>query len=258
MDAGPVDWGAGSYERIAVQLAPAAAEVVRAADPSEGERLLDIGCGTGSATIMAAERGADATGVDPSEGLLERARSQAAARGVRAEFLRGTAEEIPMPDATADVIVSSFGVIFAPDPRSAAAEIGRVAAPAARLALSAWIPGGAMGEVARMGRAAVQGEGGAAPFPWHEAEALQALLGAHGFTPTLSEQELAFTADSPEAFIDSELENHPLWVLTARAIPPERLREVRERAVEVLTERNEDPDAFRVTSRYVIATARRS
>src|SRR5215216_530293 len=86
-----VDWSIGRYEQIADQLLPAARVVVDNAAPVEGERVVDVGCGTGNASLLTAARGARVTGVDPAERLLEVARELAKQRGLDATFVSGEA-----------------------------------------------------------------------------------------------------------------------------------------------------------------------
>ena len=93
-----------------------------------GERVLDVGCGTGNAALLAAERGAGVVGVDPAGSLLELAAADAAGRGLEATFLVGDAGDLPVADESIDLVVSVFGVIFAPDAGAAAAELARVSA----------------------------------------------------------------------------------------------------------------------------------
>jgi SAM-dependent methyltransferase len=259
----PPDWSAARYERTAEQLLPAARAVVEHAVITPGERLIDVGCGTGNAALLAAERGARATGVDPAARLLDVAREQAAARGLDATFVSGDAAKLPVADGEADVVVSVFGVIFAPAAGAAARELARVTRPGGRLALSAWIPQGAIGDSVRAAREAVAralgAPPGAPPFAWHERGALARLLEPAGFTDLARHDErLAFTDRSPAAFADAELEHHPLSRATRDVLGPRgELAALRDRQVEILAAANEDPAAFRVTSRYVVATARR-
>src|SRR4051812_15054968 len=183
---GPVDWSLGRYEETASVLRPAAAAVVAAATPRPGEHVVDIGTGTGTAALLVAQRGARVTGVDPAPRLLAVAEGEAeAARLKTARFLPGDAGALPVPDATADAVVSSFGVTFAPDAAAAAAEMDRVLRPYGRIALSAWIPEGAIASFVRVGRSAVQEALGTPPppepFPWHERAAVARLLEPYGF-----------------------------------------------------------------------------
>jgi SAM-dependent methyltransferase len=242
---------------------PAARLVVDRAAPVAGERVVDVGCGTGNAALLAAERGARVTGVDPAARLLGVARAEAAARGLDAEFFEGDAGSLPLPDDEADLVVSVFGVIFAPDPQVAAAEMARVLAPDGRIVISAWIPEGAISAVNRLSREAVaralELPPAPPPFAWHEQDALEGLLGPHGFDVSLEEATISFTGPSPREYLQAEAESHPM-ALAGRAVLEPRGEDgaLLASMLEVLEEANEDPGAFRVTSRYVIATARRS
>jgi SAM-dependent methyltransferase len=256
-----MDWGLGHYERTAEQLLPAAEALVDAAAPREGERVVDLGCGTGNVALLAAERGARVTGIDPAERLLEVAAERAREAGLDVAFLPGEASSIPLEDGAADLLVSVFGVIFASDPEAAAAEMARVITPGGRIVISAWIPGGPISEAMRVGREAVDRAlgtpPGPPPFAWHEQGELEDLLSPHGFTLDLEEREIAFTATSPQQYVADEVRDHPLRVAAAAALGPEETEAVNRRTVEIFEAANEEPAAFRVTSRYVIGTARR-
>jgi SAM-dependent methyltransferase len=258
-----MDWGIGNYERIAVELAPAAQAAIDAADPRAGERVVDVGCGTGNAALLAAERGALVTGVDPSPRLLQSARAEAAARGLEIAYVEGEAAVLPLADTHADAVTSVFGAIFAPDALAAAAEMARVTSARGRIVLCAWIPSGALFEVTRLRRealaAATDTPPGSPPFAWHTPDALKEAFGPLGFAVEAAEHTLAFTAASPREFLASELSDHPMW-LSARATlePEEKMDALSARALEIYASANEDPDGFRVTSDYVVATLRRT
>jgi len=257
-----MDWSLGKYEHTAARLLPAARVVVDRAVPVEGERVVDVGCGTGNAALLAAACGARATGVDPAPRLLEVAREQAAARGLDATFALGEAAALPLEDGDADVVLSVFGVIFAPDAPDAAAEMSRVTAPAGRIVLSAWVPEGAISDAVRVAqeavRRAVGAPAGPPPFAWHDRDALAGLLAPHGFEVAVEEERLAFTATSPRDYLDAESTNHPLAVAGRAVLAPRGEAEaLRDRMLSIYEAANEDPDSFRVTSRYVVATARR-
>jgi len=255
------DWSIGHYEDTAAQLAPVARVVVERAAPAAGEHVVDIGTGTGNAALLAAERGARVTGVDPASRLLEVARVAAVDRGLEATFVSGEAASLPLPDGEADVVVSVFGVIFAPDPQAAAAEMARVSAPRGRIVFSAWIPGGTVSAAVRAAGEAVRdalgGPAPPAPFRWHEHDALAGLFGPHGFEIALDEHSVAFTADSPQAYLERQAE-HPA-AIAARAVLEPRGEDgpLVARMLAIYEAGNEDPAAFRVTSRYVVVTATR-
>lgn len=259
----PVDWGAGSYERMAEQLFGAARVVIDRAAPSRWEHVLDVGCGTGNAALLAAERGVRATGVDPAQRLLDVAAADAAARGLEASFVRGEAEALPLPDASASVVVSVFGVVFARDARATIDELARVAAPSGRIVLSAWPPEGALAEVARLrGELLANATGapaGPPPFAWHDGDALAEAFGPLGFSVVVHEQRLAFTDRSAREFLDSEIGDHPMWVAARAELEPRgEMPAARDRALEIFEAANEEPLRFRVTSSYIVATISRA
>ena len=249
------DWSIGCYERTAAQLLPAAEAVVARAAPLAGKRVVDVGCGTGNAALVAAARGARVTGVDPAPRLLEVARAEAAARRLEVAFVRGDAAALPLEDASADAVLSVFGVIFAPDVEAAAAELTRVAHDGP-IVLSAWIPGGPISQLISLGNEALGAPPGPPPFPWHEREALERLFHPHGLGVEVEEHLLAITGSSPSDYLDAEIESHPLFVAERRILERHRLDgDVRMRRLSVLEAANEDPSGFRVTRRYVVATA---
>jgi SAM-dependent methyltransferase len=241
-----MDWGNGRYEDAAPSLLPAAKVLVDRAAPRHGEYLLDLGCGTGNVALMVAALGVRVTGIDPSERLLELAAAEAARRGLKASFVEGEAASMPVVGRSVDVLVSCFGLIFAPDPAEAVAEIDRVVDPRGRILFTAWIPDGPIGNAMKIGRR--NAPPGPPPFSWHDPDALEQLLGPHGFQPELERHALSFTGDSPEGYFERDIEQHPTWAGDAEA---------RAEALALLTAENEDPGGFRVTSEYVVVTARR-
>jgi ubiquinone/menaquinone biosynthesis C-methylase UbiE len=256
-----LDWGAGHYESTAEQILPAARAVVEAAAIGTDERVLDLGCGTGNAALLAAEHTGRVTGVDPAPRLLQVARARAASDGKKVDFLPGDAASLPAGDASMDVILSVFAVIFAPDPGGAAREMSRVLAPSGRMVLSAWIPAGAMFEMTSAAAGAVRQAVGAPapePFAWHDRDALASLLEPYGFSVDAGQHSLEFSASSAQQFLDQETQNHPLAVAGLRILAQlGQAQALRARLLAILENGNEDPTSFRVTSRYVVATARR-
>jgi SAM-dependent methyltransferase len=75
-------------------------------------RVLDIACGTGNVTLPLARRGTTVTGLDMTPHLLEEARARAACEGLNIRFDEGFAEALPYPDASFDIVVSMFGIMF--------------------------------------------------------------------------------------------------------------------------------------------------
>ncbi|HEX3706758.1 MAG TPA: class I SAM-dependent methyltransferase [Mycobacteriales bacterium] len=255
-----LDWGIGEYEQTASELEPVAGIVVDHVDVKPGERALDLGCGTGNAALALARAGAVVTAVDPAPRLLEVTRSRAATEALTLDVREGEAATIPLGDHSADVIVSVFAVIFAPDPPAAMAEMARVLAPGGRIVLTAWIPGYGMGQAyAALGTYLSEELGLPTPparFAWHDRGVLTGLAEPHGFDVSLDEVSIAFRAESPEAQVELDATAHPMWLDTLAQVRDAGGDEqvMRERVTVALHDINEDPAAFRTTSRYVIAT----
>ena len=98
--------------------------------------MLDIGTGSGGIALLAARAGAVVTGIDIAPDGVARAQERAREEGLRATFDVGDAQSLPYGDASFDVVLSAFGVIFAPDQRRAADEIARVCRRGGRLGLT--------------------------------------------------------------------------------------------------------------------------
>jgi SAM-dependent methyltransferase len=174
-----VMWGAGPFERVEPNLGDMHAAVVGRAAPQPGEQLLDIGCGTGGAAFLAAETGADVTGVDLSPVLIETARARAAERGLELRCDAGDAEKLPYEDASFDVVTSTVGIMFAPGQESAASELARVTRPGGRTVVASWIWEGTGGGLFRV-MAPFQPPpppGLPNPFDWGREDVVERLLG---------------------------------------------------------------------------------
>ncbi len=159
--------------------------------------------------------------------------------------------------------MSVFAVNFAPDAAAAAAEMSRVVTAEGRIILSVWIPQGTMLEFASAAGEAVRQALGAPPppppFAWHDRNALSVLLAPHGFTAEVEEHSLSFTDTSPAAYLDGESRDHPMAAAGLAVLEGLGQAEVlSDRLLQILIAGNEHPAAFRTTSRYIVATARRA
>ena len=170
-------WTAGDYGRIAVGFASGAAEFIARLQLSQGERVLDVACGTGNLTLPAARAGALATGIDIAPNLVAEAITNAAAEDLAVRFEVGDAEALPGATASFDTVVSMFGVMFAPHPERAAAELLRVTTRGGRIGLANWTPSSFVGQMLRTLGAYVQPAAGmASPLEWGVAEVVRERL----------------------------------------------------------------------------------
>jgi SAM-dependent methyltransferase len=211
-------WGVGRYEDTAAELEPMAEVAVAALGLSGGERVLDVACGTGNAAAVAAAAGAQVTGLDTSERLLQVARG----RVPDGEFVLGDAARMPFADGEFDAAVSVVGVMFATPAERAAAEIARVVRPGGRVAITAWLPHGPVSEVAELMRAAaarVRPPDGPPPVDWGDRSELDRLLGAYG-TLEVTEHEMPDSDLAPEEKWDRRERLHPMWIRARALLEP--------------------------------------
>ncbi len=172
-------WSAGDFARIGSRLQIVGETLCEAADIHAGDRVIDVAAGNGNGALAAARRFARVVAVDYVPALLEAGRRRAEADGLDVEFRLGDAEALPCEDASFDVALSSFGVMFAPDHARAARELARVVRPGGRIALACWTPRGFVGEMFRLIAGHVPPPPGLAPPAlWGTEEHLHALFGA--------------------------------------------------------------------------------
>jgi SAM-dependent methyltransferase len=143
-------WATGDFAEVArLTLWPVGERLVQRVGVGRHEDVLDVACGTGNAALRAAQAGGRTTGVDLTPELFDAGRALAAEAGVDIAWVEGDAEDLPFEDASFDVVLSTFGVMFAPRHRVAATEIARVLRPEGRLGLASWTPEGASGRMFR-------------------------------------------------------------------------------------------------------------
>jgi len=141
-------WAAGDYATIAERdLWPIGERIVRRVGVRPDDEVLDVGCGTGNAALRAAQAGGRVTGVDLTPELFAHGRRLAAHAGVDVAWVPGDAEALPFEDARFDIVLSTFGCMFAPRHDVAAREMARVLRTGGRLGVCSWTPDSKVGRV---------------------------------------------------------------------------------------------------------------
>ena len=254
-----MDWGDGTYELTAQQLMPASERAVALCAPRVGEKVMDLGCGTGNATILLAESGATIVGVDPTPRLLGVATERVRDAGFAAEFILAGAEKLPFADSSFDALVSVFALIFTPDPPAAAREIDRVLTRDSRAVITSWLPAGAFFSIGAIRRRFMIEVGALAadaptPFPWSDTATVANLFGPLGFELTANVGSIEFSSTSVAEYAQ-QYEVNPLMTDARRFLEPAgRWEEMTAEIVRTLGEFNEDAGAFKATSPYVLYT----
>jgi SAM-dependent methyltransferase len=140
-------WSAGDYDRISAGFRHEARAFVERLALTPEQNVLDAACGSGNLTIPAARTGARVTGFDLVSSLLDDAAKWAAREGLEIRLDQGTVEELPYADAEFDVVLSMFGLMFAPRPDRVLVELARVTRPGGRVALANWTRSGFIGRL---------------------------------------------------------------------------------------------------------------
>lgn len=140
-------WSSGDYAVIGSRLQIVGEHLAEAADVRANERVLDVAAGNGNATLAAARRFARVTSTDYVDALLKKGAARAAADGLDVAFEVADAEALPYEDGSFDVVLSTFGVMFTPEPVKAAAEMKRVVRSGGRIGLANWTPDGFIGQL---------------------------------------------------------------------------------------------------------------
>jgi SAM-dependent methyltransferase len=172
-------WAEGDFARIGLSQTIVGELLCEAADVLPGDRVLDVACGAGNAALAAARRFAKVTGLDFVPALLDHARERSRAELLDdMEWIEGDAEKLPFEDGSFDVVMSTFGVMFAPNQRKAAAELLRVCRPGGRIAMANWTLDGFVGQLfATTARHVPLPPGLDPPMLWGTEERLRELWG---------------------------------------------------------------------------------
>ena len=196
-------WASGDYAVIGTTLQIVGEQLAEACDLRWDERVLDVAAGNGNATLAAARRGCRVTSTDYVPGLLERGAARARAEGLNAAFETADAEALPYDAASFDVVLSTFGVMFAPDQAKAASEMARVCRPGGRIGLANWTPEGFIGQLFKtLGRHLPPPAGVQPPSRWGVESALHEMFGDSAQSIAVTKRMFNFRYRSAAHFVE--------------------------------------------------------
>ncbi len=140
-------WASGDFAVVGTTLQIVGENLAEAADIRAGERVLDVAAGNGNATLAAARRFADVVSTDYVPSLLEKGRTRARAEALPVLFEVADVEALPYNDGDFDVVLSTYGAMFAPDHAATAREMLRVTRGGGRIGMANWTPEGFIGRL---------------------------------------------------------------------------------------------------------------
>jgi ubiquinone/menaquinone biosynthesis C-methylase UbiE len=196
-------WASGDYAVIGTTLQLVGELLAEACDLRCDERVLDVAAGNGNATLAAARRGCKVTSTDYVAALLERGEDRARAERLDVIFQVADAEALPFEDASFDVVLSTFGVMFTPDQPKAAAELARVCRPGGRIGLANWTPEGFIGQMFKtLGRHVPPPAGAQPPSLWGSEAHLHSLFDERAVSIEVTRRLFNFRYRSAAHFIE--------------------------------------------------------
>jgi ubiquinone/menaquinone biosynthesis C-methylase UbiE len=195
-------WGSGDYAVIGTTLQIVGERLCEAVDLRSNQRVLDVAAGNGNATLAAARRFADVVSTDYVAALLERGRERAKADRLPVAFQQADAENLPFAEASFDVVLSTFGVMFTPNQEQAANELVRVCRPGGKIGLANWTPEGFIGKLFKtIGKYVPPAPGVRSPSLWGSKAHLDTLFGSKA-SVAVDSRNFAFRYKSPKHWLD--------------------------------------------------------
>jgi SAM-dependent methyltransferase len=196
-------WATGNFHRIGVSQVVVGERLVRAVGLRAGQQVLDVAAGAGNTSLAAARRFGEVIASDYVPDLLGTAARRAEAEGLPLKTEVADAQNLPYDDASFDVVLTTFGAMFAPDQDKTAGELLRVLKPGGKLGMANWTPTGFIGQLFALGtRHAPPPPGLNPPSRWGTGEGLQELLGSRGASLEIRERETDFVYPSPAYMLE--------------------------------------------------------
>jgi ubiquinone/menaquinone biosynthesis C-methylase UbiE len=196
-------WSSGDYAIVGTTLQIVGEQLCESLDLRSGQKVLDVAAGNGNVSLAAARRWCDVVSMDYVPSLLERGRLRAEAEGFSIKFKEADAEALSLPDASFDVVVSTFGVMFTPNQDKAAAELLRVCKSGGKIGLANWTPEGFIGQLFKtLGKYLPPPAGAKSPALWGTEARIKEMFGLSAASIKAERRNFNFRYRSPEHFLD--------------------------------------------------------
>jgi SAM-dependent methyltransferase len=195
-------WASGDYAKIGVTLQIVGETLAEAMDLAPDSTVLDVAAGNGNATLAFARRWMRVTSTDYVETLLARGKQRADAEALDVAFQRADVEKLPFADESFDAVVSTFGVMFAPNQRQAASEMMRVCRRGGKVGMANWTPAGFIGQLFKtLGRHVPPPAGVQSPAQWGSRDWIVDAMGRGSAAISFNTKDFIFRYRTPEHFI---------------------------------------------------------
>ena len=196
-------WASGDYAKIGTTLQIVGETLAEAMDVRPGAKVLDVAAGNGNATLALARRWCKVTSTDYVDTLLARGRARAEAEGLDVAYQMADAENLPFADGAFDAVVSTFGVMFAPNQAKAVSELLRVCRAGGKIGMANWTPESFIGQAFKtLGKHIAPPPGLKPPSQWGAEPWLVEQFGRFARTIAIQERQFIFRYLSPEHFLD--------------------------------------------------------
>jgi ubiquinone/menaquinone biosynthesis C-methylase UbiE len=252
-------WTSGNYGQIGARLQIVGESLCEAVDLRSTDKVLDVAAGNGNASLAASRRFADVTAVDYVPELLQQLQRRAEADGLPITTRVADAENLPFADGEFDVVLSTYGVMFAPNQARAASELARVTRGGGRIGLANWTPDGFIGELFRtIGRFVPPPAGLASPAAWGTETRIVELFGRHAADIRTEHKQYVFRFRSAEHWIDVFRTYYGPVLKAFEALDAAGQRELHGAIAGLLEKYNRGSDALVVPGEYLEVVIQRA
>jgi SAM-dependent methyltransferase len=253
-------WMTGDYGRFSRYMERDAEAFYRRLPIRPGADLLDVGCGAGQLSLIAARAGMRVTGCDIATNWLAQARRSAAAEGLTIAFEEGDVEALPYENATFDAVVTLISAMFAPRPELVAAELIRVCRPGGIIAMANWTGPGFVGQMFKIIATHIAPSGMPSPLLWGDEQTVRERLrsGVASLECSRHLYELSYPF-SPADVVEFFRESYGPMTRAFASIGEEPQRQLRDELTDLWSRCNRATDGTtRVDAEYLQVLSKRA